>query len=110
MKTEVYTKGPARSWWGQSLPRQVLKTSGAISAGLATRLQRYASNRLNDAGMLESVTGWSMAVYTIDGEETSANRSYCVRWENEKGGYIEVVGILTRSGWPFLDHGLSIEG
>jgi hypothetical protein len=34
---------------------------------------------------------------------------YCVTFTNEKGGSIGVQGILTRNGWPFVDHGFFIE-
>ena len=110
MKTEVYAKWPQRSWWGQSLPRQLRLTPEGITPGLASRIHRYAAQRLDDAGMLQAVTGWPVTVYTIDHEDRPADRRYCVRWENDKGGNIEVVGILTRRGWPNLDHGLSIHG
>lgn len=107
--TEVYGKHPTRfNMVGQSLPTQLFKTDDGISQGLTKRLHKYALETLDSAGFKFAVSGWEVTMYTIDAEERPSDRSYCVRWENLNGGSIEVVGIYTRNGWPFLDHGLAI--
>lgn len=108
MKSVVMTRGPARSWWGQSLPTQLETTERKISKRLTARLYRYALDRLQASGFRSSVTDWKVEVYTIDGDSPVDDRSYCVRWINDMGGYIEVIGILINNGKPNLDHGLSI--
>jgi len=108
MKTVVYEKGPARfDMAGQRLPTVVRETFEAISKGLAERLRRHAESRLAGAGFTQAA-GWKVEVYTLDGEDKPADRGYTVRFQNEKGGYIEVIGILTVKGWPSLDHGFAI--
>jgi len=79
-----------------------------ISQGLARRLYKHALEVLNSAGFKQCVTEWEPSVYTCDGDLPSSERSYCVRWTNTDNGYIEVIGILTRNGWPSLNHGLAI--
>jgi hypothetical protein len=79
-----------------------------VSQGLAHRLAVFATRRMAEAGFTALTAVSKLEVYTTDGDEPPAHRHYCVRWQNEKGGYIEVVGILTRSGWPSLDHGFAI--
>jgi hypothetical protein len=107
--TEVLKRGPARfNMVGQRLPYHLHTVDEFITAGLAHRLAAYATRRMADGGFAELTAGWKITVYTIDGEDRPAERSYCVRWQNKDGGYIEVVGILTRSGWPSLDHGYAI--
>ena len=120
--TEVMQRGKPRfDMCGHSLPDTLTTTSETISAGLTARLHRYAFQRLECAGFAATVrrpaglidgapsySEWPCEVYTMDAEDKPANRSYCVRWKNEEGGTIEVVGILTRRGWPSLDHGLAI--
>lgn len=79
-----------------------------ISKGLAERLTKYALKHLDDEGFLTAVNGWNVEVYTLDGDANPAERTYCVRFINVKGGSIEVIGIFTKNGWPFLNHGLAI--
>jgi hypothetical protein len=108
IQTEVYKAQPPRfNMAGQRLADWLNLTSEQISAGLAQRLARYALNRLDDAGFKASVEGWQCLVMTDEAEESPANRSYYVRWKNPKGGFMEVTGILTKNGWPFIDHGIS---
>lgn len=108
VQTEVYKADPARfDMAGQRLATFLKLTSEQISPGLAQRLAHYALNTLDDAGFKASVDGWTCVVHTDEAEETPASRSYYVRWKNAKGGFVEVVGILTRNGWPFIDHGIS---
>ena len=107
--TEVLKRGPAQfNGVGQFLGYPLHTVAEAISPGLAQRLVRYAQGRMNDAGFGALTADWQVTAYTIDGDETPGHRSYCVRWQNEKGGFIEVVRILTRAGWPCLDHGFEI--
>lgn len=109
MQTEVYKRLPARfDIAGQVTSRPIALTHESISHGLAVRLHNYALKALDSAGFREAVKDWKVSVYTLDGDDTPSERSYCVRWTNKDSGYIEVVGILTRNGWPFLDHGLDI--
>lgn len=108
--TEVYQRGPARfDMVGQSLPTHLTLTADGVSPGLAKRLARYALQTLDDNGFGKVVAEWQVSVYTLEADEKPADRSYSVRWTNEEGGAIEVVGILTHRGWPFLDHGLDIQ-
>lgn len=108
IQTEVYKVDPARfDMAGQRLADLLTLTSEQISPGLAQRLADYALKALDDAGFKAAVEGWTCIVSTSEAEETPANRSYYVRWKNAKGGFIEVIGILTRNGWPFIDHGIS---
>ncbi len=110
IQTEVLAKSAPRfTMAGQVLPTQLLRTDQCISQGLAKRLVRYAERSLDDAGMLGAVTGWQVTVSTPDAEDAPSERIYNVSWQNEKGGIIKVVGILTSRGWPMLDHGLDIE-
>lgn len=107
--TEVMKRGPAQfNGVGQFLGYPLYIVSEAISPGLAQRLAHYARRRMSDAGFGALTEDWRVTAYTIDGDETPAHRSYCVRWQNGKGGFIEVVRILTRAGWPCLDHGFEI--
>lgn len=86
----------------------LFETDEHISAGLAKRLHRFAVSRLDDFGFAQAAQGWDVEIYTLDGDDKPADRAYTVRFTNEKGGYLEVSGILTRSGWPSLDHGLHV--
>jgi len=108
IETTVYRKGVQRfNMVGQSLPRQLFETSEGISQGLAKRLANYALERMVEEGF-NCVRGWKVEVSTIDAEYKPSHRSYYVRFINPKGGAIGVEGILTRNGWPSLDHGLFI--
>jgi hypothetical protein len=110
IQTEVYGKAAPRfNQSGQLLATHLVETEGSVTQGLAKRLLRYAQTTLDDAGFLEMVSGWEVTVYTLDAEESPADRSYNVSWKNEKGGVIEVVGIMTYRGWPTMDHGLDIQ-
>ncbi|MEX3984281.1 hypothetical protein AB4Y45_35580 [Paraburkholderia sp. EG287A] len=104
--TSVMAPDPARfNQVGQLLATTLHDVNESISQGLAKRLLHYAEERLDASGFRAAVTGWEVEVYTIDGNDVPSERSYCVRWKNAKGGYIEVVGILTNNGWPCVDHG-----
>jgi hypothetical protein len=90
------------------LPTTLHDVAERIRQGMAQRLLRYAQQQMDASGFGAAVAGWQVEVYTIDGDDVPSERSYCVRWKNEKGGYIEVIGILTNHGWPCIDHGFYI--
>jgi len=107
--TEVMKRGPAQhDMCGRFLSYPLTTIDESISAGLAERLVAHAQRALTEAGFEALVEGWRVTVSTMDGDERPAKRFYNVRWQNEKGGYIEVTGILTRHGWPTLNHGFDI--
>lgn len=107
MKTTVYQQKPHFNQVGQRLPSSLHETPEQITAGLAARLRRHAAQRLTDAGFTQAVA-WEAEVYTMDADEKPSERSYTVRFQNDKGGYVELCGILTANGWPNVDHGLAI--
>lgn len=109
LTTEVMVPGPARfTMCGQSLPKFLNTVDECISKGLAERLHRYAERELIYQGFGPLAKDAKVSVYTTDGDERPADRSYCVRWHTPQGGYVEMVGILTKAGWPSLDHGFAI--
>jgi len=109
LATTVLKENPPRfNMVGQLLTPTLATLDEQISAGLAKRLHKYAMTRLDAAGFLDMCKTWTPEVYTTDGDDSPADRSYTVRFRNSKDGYIEVTGILTRHGWPFLDHGFDI--
>ncbi|WP_126223571.1 hypothetical protein [Burkholderia ambifaria] len=107
--TVVMASDPARyDMAGQRLTDTLHAVDETITQGLAKRLLRYARQEMDAAGFASMVEDWTVEVYTIDGDDRPADRSYCVRWKNAKGGYIEVIGILTNKGWPSVNHGFAI--
>lgn len=107
--TEVLKRGPAQfDMVGKHLGYSLHKVDEVITHGLAHRLACYATRRMAESGFLPFIRGSKLEVYTTDGDERPTDRSYCVRWQSEQGGYIEVIGILTKHGWPCLDHGFAI--
>ncbi|RQR65680.1 hypothetical protein DIE18_04310 [Burkholderia sp. Bp9125] len=109
LATEVMKRGPAQfDMVGQFLGYSLHDVDECITAGLAQRLAKYAAQELDEAGFSALSASAKMSVYTLDGDQPPADRSYCVRWQNAKGGYVEVVGNLTRKGWPTLNHGFAI--
>lgn len=109
LQTEVLQRGPTQfNMVGQVVCRPLLSTTDSISKGLSERLYRYAERELIEQGFGALAKDAKVTVYTIDGDDKPADRSYCVRWHTPQGGYIELAGILTRSGWPCLDHGFAI--
>lgn len=108
--TEVYGKHESRfNIAGQILPTELFITDEVIKQGLAQRLHNYALKTMDSAGFKGAVSGWKVTVYTSDASDPTSDRAYCVRWENQSGGAIKVVGIFTRKGWPFIDHGFAID-
>jgi hypothetical protein len=106
--TEVMVKGPPKfDMCGQfkGYPLTV-NMNDVISPGLVRRLVQWASQQMESAGfpIFDRVL-----VSTTDGAERTSHRMYRVTFTNEKGGSIGVQGILTRNGWPFVDHGFFIE-
>lgn len=109
VQTEVLKAHPTEfDITGQRLSISMFTAEESISTGLANRLVRYATGEMAESGFAEMAKNWKILVYTVDGDRKPADRSYCVRWTNEKGGYIEVIGILTSKGWPSLSHGFDI--
>lgn len=110
LQTQVLECNPTRfDLTGRALTKTLRDSLGVpIRPGLARRLRVYAEESLDVAGFLPLVSSWQPCVYTVDGDSTPSMRSYCVRFTNAQGGYIEVVGIFTRRGWPFLDHGYAV--
>lgn len=107
IRSEVLVRGPARfDMCGQRLPDSLHDTDQTISQGLANRLRAYALGQLDASG--SDVQAWACSVYTMDGDLPPAERFYCVDFTNEKGGALGVQGIMTRKGWPWLNHGLTI--
>jgi hypothetical protein len=109
LTAQVWEKGPAQfTSWGTALPTPLHLTAENISSGLAARLHRYAERELIEHGFGPLVKDAKVIVYTIDAEDKPADRSYCVRWHTPQGGYVELIGILTKAGWPSLNHGFDI--
>lgn len=110
MKTEVYVRKAAQfDMGGKFLGYPLKAVEESITEGLARRLVVYASRRLLDSGFI--VEGWEVTVEAVgDPQDGPSDRVYAVSWENAKGGTLAVQGIYTRSGWPFLDHGLAVAG
>jgi len=104
----VFKTAPARfTAWGKRLPYDLITLPETIKAGTAARLADYALRELSEAGF--DVNGWACEVYTMDGDDAPADRSYTVEFINQKGGMVGVCGILTAKGWPSLNHGLIID-
>lgn len=109
LQTEVLKPGPTQfNMVGQVVCRPLHTVEESISKGLAERLHRYAERELIGHGFGALAKDAKVSVYTIDGHEKPADRSYCVRWHTPQGGYVELIGILTRAGWPTLNHGFAI--
>lgn len=104
----VMRRGESRfNMVGQKLPDSLHDMDESISSGLVQRLHRYALRALEGAGF--ELIGWDCEVYTTDGDDRPADRSYCVEFTNSKGGMVGVQGIFTSHGHPMLDHGLCID-
>lgn len=109
LTTTVLKRDPPRfNMVGQLLTPTLSTLDEQISAGLARRLYNYATARLDAAGFLDMCRDWTPEVFTTNGDDLPVDRWYTVRFRNSKDGYIDVTGILTRRGWPFLDHGFNI--
>lgn len=110
IESTVYVKQPTRhTMYGAAIPKDLrVDVSSEISGGLVKRLVSYAIEGFESAGFMSFVREARLSVYTVDGDLQSPDRSYCVRAQCEKGGYIEMIGILTSKGWPTIDHGFYI--
>lgn len=110
INTEVSKRGPAHfDMCGKFLHYPLVECEGSISAGLVKRLYAYATKRAKECGLFSLLQGWQVTIYTMAGDDDDpANRGYNVAWDNPQGTRIELCEILTRSGWPFLDHRFSI--
>lgn len=109
LATSVWARSPTRfDLSGQRLPPDLHPATQGIRPGLAKRLQAYAHKELFAQGFGALAKEATVEVYTIDGDSPPADRTYCVRWQTPQGGYVELGGILTKSGWPSLHHGFDI--
>ena len=90
---------------------QVLATDAAIPTGLVARLVRYAAQRVRDLGFgpLLDDGDHHWRVEAFDADQRPSDRTYCVRLVRSKGGQLCLQGILTKNGWPTLDHGFDIQ-
>ena len=105
----VFERQPARfNIAGQFISYPLRATEDAISEGLKHRLANYAKKRLEDAGLFPSKV-LVCKVSTDDASDKPSDRSYQVEFHTDKGGVIGICGILTKSGWPCLDHGMIID-
>lgn len=106
--TVFHRQAPRFDMAGQFLGYPLRETDEVISEGLKSRLAKYAQKRLEDLGLLpQSIVVCDVS--TSDASDRPSDRSYQVEFHTEKGGIIGVAGILTKSGWPCLDHGLIVE-
>ncbi len=105
----VLLRGEARfDMVGRFLGYPLKETDEQISQGLAQRLVAYARKRAQGAGLWKAIKDWDIEVYTMDGDATPPERDYNVKWTNPDGTSIELCRIMTRNGWPFLDHQFSM--
>lgn len=111
VNTEVLDTGPAHySQVGVFSHYPLSESSSKISQPLARRLVSYAEDRIKNCGLHALMRDWRITVGTLDGKERLADdRNYYVEFTNTEETKISVVGIMIRSGKPFLDHGLEIE-
>lgn len=107
LKVSVLQRNPPRfDMVGQRLSDTLRDTAQTISLGLVQRLRHYAIGVLEEAGF--AVGAWACEVYTMNADESPADRSYTVEFVNSRGGMLGVQGILTRAGWPCLDFGVCV--
>lgn len=107
--TETMTRGEAHfDMCGTFLYYPLHTRDEPITQGMAERLYRFALRRLQDAGF--NIKSFNVTVSTMDGNLPQSERYFCVEWKSPKGGVIGVQGILTRKGYPFLDHGIYANG
>lgn len=108
IRTTTYVRDPARfDMCGRFLGHDLREVSADIRVGLARRLVRYAEQRLLDSGFVLP-PDWAVGVQTSDGDQPASERIYHVTWTTPKGGELGVGGIMTKNGWPFLDHGFHV--
>lgn len=107
--TAVFKCHPQFNALHQKTTYSLIKTDEAITQGLAKRLVKYATERMEEEGFNKAIAGWDVIVETADADQPAADRSYIVSWKNPKGAQLKIVGILTQRGWPTLDHGLEVE-
>lgn len=107
--TTVMQTGPAHfNQVGQFQYYPLTDTTESISAGLTQRLLKYAARRFADAGLAAAIAETQAEVYTTDADLRPSQRQYGVKFRHPQGGYVELTCILTRAGWPVLDHGFQI--
>ena len=109
IETSVYQKSKPRfNMTGQYLGTFLSKTPEEIAPYRIRNILRYASKRIQDAGFGAVVCNWAVSVSTSDVDCRVDDRIYSVRWQNCKGGYIELVGIHVNKARPILDYGFAI--
>lgn len=80
-----------------------------IAKAMPDRLVKYAIERLTSIGFGEYIKLCNINIDVMDANCLPSDRHYTVSFNNRKGGQLSINGIFTKSGWPFLDHGISIE-
>lgn len=106
--TTTYITKPEWNCLHQTNNYYCVEVKSDIREGLVKRLIKYAKEALIEDGF--DILNWpEINVSTTDGNDIPSNRSYCVKFINDKKGSIGVQGIFCRNGWPFLDHGFFIE-
>lgn len=108
ISTVYQRKEPRFNMAGQFLSYPLEQTDETVSEGLKVRLARYAETRLKDIGLFP-VSVEQCEVSTMDAGDKPADRAYNVSFTTPQGASIVICNILTKSGWPFLDHGISFE-
>lgn len=109
MKTAVFKVNPGHTdMLGNGHP-YVEETGQTISQGLAKRIADYAAGRMKEMG-LPIAQDWELSVETNDADQRPADRMYHVTWQTAEGAKIGIEGILTKRGWPLLDHGPFVHG
>lgn len=108
MKTisTVYLRHPARhDMAGRFLGYPLSLTDETVSSGLRARLAKYAEKRIRDIGLFP-VNVNTCEVSTTGADEKPSERVYSVGFHTKEGGTIGLQGVMTKQGWPFLDHGI----
>jgi hypothetical protein len=107
-RSVVFERQPARfNMAGQFICYPLKQTDEDVSHGLVKRLASYAEKRLRGIGLFPQNVR-VCEVSTMDAENSPADREYAVEFFTAEGGSIVMEGILTKSGWPTLDHGFSV--
>ena len=88
---------------GQRNSTTLSVVEGSISQGMVQRLINYAQKEAKSVGFEDFTLDAQITVYNIDEDSV-----YTVRWQNKKGGYLELRGIHTNKGWPTLDYGFNV--
>jgi len=102
VETETWKKGAAQfNMCGQFLGYPMHQVETTVKPGMASRLVKYASKRIIDFGF--SLDLFEKCVVAYD----ETDDQYHVSFALPSGSEMVVNAIFTRSGWPFLDHGIT---